>query len=129
MASKTSKALAAAGARAKRYANELEIVKKARSMDKRELKKAGLIGAVAAGGGAYGGYKLEEYIQTADSEKISDDSFLKKGVGGLPVTTLGGAVGAFFAYRRLKGQAALAVTSALGGLAAGGMIYKAANEE
>ena len=126
---KFTQALVSAKNRARNYANELESVKKLRSMDRRELKQLGITAGVAAVGGGIAGYMIEDKIQSAPEDKISSESFLKKGAMGLPATTILGAVGAFFAAKKLSGTKAIAVTSALGGVAGGGYAYKKANEK
>lgn len=128
MASKTTKALQALRTRASNAVSELESVKKLRAMDRKELKKLGTTAAVAGAAGAYAGYTLQEKIATAPEDKISADSFLKKGVSGIPILTIGGVVGAVIAAKKLQGAQAVAASSALGGLAGGAYIYKVANQ-
>lgn len=90
------------------------------------------IAAVAGAGGAYAGYKMEEWLH--DPERgYAADSVLVKGISGIPVTTVGGAalagLGIFRIMRRkgsLKTNAALASLGA--GLAGGGYIHKVSTE-
>lgn len=125
---KFSQALVRAGNKVKSTALELESVKKLRAMDRRELKQLGITAGVAAVGGGIAGYTIEQKIQEAPEDKISADSFLKKGAMGLPATTILGAVGAVVAAKKLSGTKAVAVTAALGGLAGGGYAYKKSHE-
>lgn len=121
-AGKTRRALTALATRAKNATNELAIVKKARAMDKRELKKVGITAAVSATAGGYAGYKAQEYIQGSD--KVPDNM---KAPLGIPLTTWLGAGGALVAGKKLSGTQAVVASSALGGLAGGGFAFKLAN--
>lgn len=122
MAGKTQKAFQALATRAKNVAGELEIVKKARAMDKRELRKLGIMAGGSAIAGGYGGYKLQEYVQGSD--KIPDNL---KAPLNIPLTTWAGGVGALVAAKKLRGTQAVVVSTALGGVAGGGLAYKLAN--
>jgi hypothetical protein len=125
---KFSNALANAKGKVRKTVGELESVKKLRAMDKKELKKLGTTAAVAAVGGGIAGYTLQKKIAEQPEDKISADSVLRKGVGGFPILTVGGVVGAIVAAKKLQGAQAVAVSAALGGLAGGAWAYGEANK-
>lgn len=122
MASKTKRAFTALASRAKNVANELEVVKKARAMDRKELKKLGVMAGGAAIAGGYGGYKAQEWVQGSD--KVPDNL---KAPLGIPLTTWLGGAGAVISAKKLSGTQAVVVSTALGGVAGGGLAFKLAN--
>lgn len=122
MAGKTQKAFQALATRAKNVAGELEIVKKARAMDRKELKKLGIMAGGSAIVGGYGGYKLQEYVQGSD--KVPDNL---KAPLGVPLATWLGGAGAVISAKKLRGTQAVVVSTALGGVAGGGLAFKLAN--
>lgn len=119
---KITTALASARKKAEKRLGELESIKKLRAMDKKEIKKLGVMAGGGALVGGYGGYKLQEYVQGSD--KVPDNL---KAPLNIPLTTWAGGVGALLAAKKLKGTQAVVVSTALGGVAGGGLAYKLAN--
>lgn len=132
---KTS-ALARANARAKRYLAENESLQKAKKATvaaiKSEAGQTVAIAAVAGGAGAYAGFKLEEWLH--DPERgYAADSIMVAGIGGIPVTTVGGAaIAALGIYRIMKRKGSLKANAAIAGggagLAGGGYLHKVSTE-
>lgn len=119
---KITNALASAKKRASDRLNELQVIKAARNMDRKELKKLGMQAGVGALAGGYAGYKAQEYIQGSD--KVPDNM---KAPLGIPLTTWLGGAGAVVSAKKLRGTQAVVVSTALGGVAGGGLAFKLAN--